>query len=60
MFGSKRKKEEILALVPRKKSIFSKIASFFTGNKEEKVEDYYSNQAFYSRHSYVTNSIDNS
>lgn len=43
MFGSKRKKEEILALVPRKKSIFSKIASFFTGNKEEKVEDYYSN-----------------
>ena len=60
MFGFKRKKEETLALVPRKKSIFSKIASFFTGNKEEKVEDYYSNQAFYSRHSYVTNSIDNS
>lgn len=60
MFGFKRKKgENELALIPRKENIFSRIASFFRRDKQEIPEDYYSNQSFYSRHSYVANSINN-
>ena len=60
MFGFKRKKgENELALIPRKESIFSKIAAFFRRDKQEVQETYYSNQSFYSRHSYVANSINN-
>lgn len=61
MFGFKRKKEEdTMALVLKKENIFSRIASFFRRNKEEELGEYYSNQVFYSRHSDVTNSINNS
>lgn len=61
MFGFKRKKEEdTMALVLKKENIFSRIASFFIRNKEEELGEYYSNQVFYSRHSDVTNSINNS
>lgn len=61
MFGFKRKKEEdTMALVLKKENIFSIIASFFRRNKEEELGEYYSNQVFYSRHSDVTNSINNS
>lgn len=61
MFGFKRKKEEYtMALVLKKENIFSRIASFFRRNKEEELGEYYSNQVFYSRHSDVTNSINNS
>lgn len=60
MFGFKRKKEKNeLALIHRKETIFSKIAAFFKRDKQEIPEDYYSNQSFYSRHSYVANSINN-
>lgn len=60
MFGFKRKKEEdTMALVLKKENIFSRIASFFRRNKEE-IGEYYSNQVFYSRHSDITNSINNS
>lgn len=61
MFGFKRKKEEdTMALILKKENIFSRIASFFRRNKEEELGEYYSNQVFYSRHSDVTNSINNS
>lgn len=60
MFGFKRKKEDTMELVLKKKNIFSRIASFFRRNKEEELGEYYSNQVFYSRHSDVTNSINNS
>lgn len=60
MFGFKRKKgENELALIPRKENVFSRIASFFRRDKQDMSEDYYSNQSFYSRHSYVANSINN-
>ena len=60
MFGFKRKKgENELALIPRKENVFSRIASFFRRDKQDMAEDYYSNQSFYSRHSYVANSINN-
>lgn len=61
MFGFKRKKEEdTMALVLKKENIFSRIASFFRRNKQEELEEYYSNQVFYSKHSDVINSINNS
>ena len=60
MFGFKRKKEEdTMALVLKKKNIFSKIASLFRKNKQEELGEYYSNQVFYSRHSDVINAINN-
>lgn len=61
MFGFKRKKDENeLALIPRKETFFSKLALFFKRDKQDDVvKDYYSNQSFYSRHSYVANSINN-
>ena len=47
MFGFKRKKEEdTMALVLKKKNIFSKIASLFRKNKQEELGEYYSNQLF--------------
>lgn len=60
MFGFKRKNEQdTTALVPRKENIFTRFASFFRGNKQNEAREYYSNQSFYSKNSYVTNSIDN-
>ena len=60
MFGFKRKNEQdTTALVPRKENIFTRLASFFRGNKQNEAREYYSNQSFYSKNSYVTNSIDN-
>lgn len=60
MFGFKRKKEEdTMALVLKKKNIFYKIASLFRKNKQEELGEYYSNQVFYSRHSDVINAINN-
>ena len=60
MFGFKRKKEEdTMALVLKKKNIFSKIASLFRKNKQEELGEYYSNQVFYSKHSDVINAINN-
>lgn len=60
MFGFKRKKEEnTTALIPRKESIFTRLASFFKiGNKTSNEQETYSNQSFYSKNSYVTNSLD--
>lgn len=60
MFGFKRKNEQdTTALVPRKENIFTRLASFFRGNRTtEESGEYYYNQSFYSRNSYITNSID--
>ena len=59
MFGFKRKKDENVSLIPKKESIFSKIKAFFSKNENDN-EEYYSNQSFYSKHSYVVISKGNS
>lgn len=58
MFGFKRKNKkkdenEIgVELITRKESFFSKLASFF---RRKKGEEFFTNESFYSLHSYVVN-----
>lgn len=59
MFGFKRKNEEnstttAIALIPKKRSLFTKLISFFKRNKKE---EFYGVQSFYSVHSYIINAV---
>lgn len=59
MFGFKRKNEQDdteMVLIPKKVSFLSRLAAFF---KKDKSEEFYSDQSFYSLHSYVLNGVDN-
>lgn len=60
MLESKRKSEEnVLALVPKKENIFTKIKAFFRRKKkEEETNIYYTTESFYAKHSDIAKAID--
>lgn len=60
MLESKRKSEEnVLALVPKKENIFTKIKAFFRRKKkEEETNIYYTTESFYAKHSDISKAID--
>ncbi len=59
MLESKRKSEEnVLALVPKKENIFTKIKAFFRRKKkEEETNIYYTTESFYAKHSDISKAI---
>lgn len=61
MLESKGKNEEnVLALVPKKENIFTKIKAFFTKNKKEEENNkiYYTTETYYAKHSDIAKAMD--